>query len=532
MIVAPDQKPVEQPRSASAGRRSLAGGDWLPLAVLAAAVLAVYLRFLDADFVGTDSLPAVQSNRVHAWPDLLGFWTQPLMAGTDFAVSQALFYRPIASLSFALDNAVWGPNPVGYHLTNTLLQVAAAVLAYSVFRTFRLSRWAALLGAGLLAFHPTMATAVPVIARRYDTLSAALLFGSLALLCRLPTGKGSFALQAAAVLLFGASLLAKESAFAALPLLPLVLFAAWSVRGDPRRSDLRAYIHVLWPYIALAVVVFAGRYKVLGALGGHTGIEILSLNFEEYRVLLDRYVFFVFWPFRHLYPERTVGWVVLIALLAVGVGGGLWLADARTRVLVGLGLVWAAFFGAFFILLRHIAGPWYMYYPLLGLGLAVGATADAVWQRVGQRQTLGAAALGGMALVYTLGSLVTSPLVRPYDQWHQAGAIMRQYLAAIQTCTDGLPDGTAVTLWNAPRVYDDGSEESYLLLASMIEGFTYDAYMRLIRPGQQFNLFIGQPVIYPSLPSDLELSCGWGGPNRRRVIGTSASLPAPDFPTD
>jgi hypothetical protein len=217
-------------------------------------------------------------------------------------------------------------------------------------------------------------------------------------------------------------------------------------------------------------------------------------------------------------------------------GGALWLADRRTRVLVALGLVWAAWFGTFFILLRHIAGPWYMYYPLLGLGLAVGAGLDALWRSMRRglpsRQTLGAAALAAAGLVYTAGSLVASPLVRPYDQWHAAGEIMHQYLAGIATCTEGLPNGTAVTLWNAPRVFDDGTEDSFLLFPSMIEGFTYDAYLRLIRPGQQFNLFIGQPVTYASLPPDLEISCGWGGPNRRRVIATSASLPAPDFPTD
>jgi hypothetical protein len=544
MIASPRQPHRAQPRNVAIARWSSAfavfpGLGWAPLVTLVVAVLGVYLRFLDAGFVGTDTLPAVQSNRVQAWSDLVGFWTRPLMAGTDFAVSQALFYRPIASVSFALDFALWGPDPVGYHLTNALLQVAATVLAYALLREMRLSRGAALLGAAVLAFHPTMATAVPVIARRYDALSAALLFGSLALLCRgagragparlsPPVGALSLARgdHLSSLALFVGSLLAKESAFGALPLLPLVVFAARRV----------LHLRVLAPYVLAAGVVFVGRYLVLGSLGGHRDVDVLSLNFEEYRVMLDRYVFFIFWPFRHLYPERTLGWAFLLACMAALLVGALWLADRRTRLLVAAGLVWAAWFGAFFILLRHVAGPWYMYYPLLGLGLAIGASADAVWRSLTQRvrwpETLGGSLLAGLGLVYTLGSLTTSPLVRPYDQWHQAGAIMHQYLAEIATCTEGLPDGTAVTLWNAPRAFDDGTEVSFLLLPSMIEGFTYDAYMRLIRPTQQFNLFIGQPVTYTSVPPDLELSCGWGGPSRRRVIATSASLPPPDFPTD
>src|SRR5579864_1890091 len=105
---------------------------FVPPVALGALIALVYSRFLDADFVGTDSLPAIQGSQVHSLADFLGLWTRPLMAGTDFVISQAVFYRPIASLSFALDYALWGTNSLGYHLTNTLLQVAATVLAYGV----------------------------------------------------------------------------------------------------------------------------------------------------------------------------------------------------------------------------------------------------------------------------------------------------------------------------------------------------------------------------------------------------------------
>jgi hypothetical protein len=485
----------------------------------------VYARFLDADFVGTDTLPAIQASQVHTWSDFLGLWREPLMAGTDFVASQAVFYRPIASLSFSLDFALWGINPVGYHVTNVVLQIAATVLAYCLLRELHLSWPAAVLGAALLGLHPTMVTAVPVIARRYDALSAALLFGSLVLLLRRHT--------AFSLLLFGASLLAKESAFAAIPLLPLVLFAAWYTPEASSRPPLAAYVRAIAPFAVLGVVVFAVRYAVLGTLGGHASVDIFTTNFEEYRVMLDRYVLFVFWPFRAFYPERTTGWVALIGIAVVLLGLALRFAEARTRVLVGVGLAWAVGFGAFFIALRHIAGPWYMYYPLFGLALAAGAAADGIWLAVHRRvrtEAFAAAALGLAAGAYVLGSLVTSPLVQPWSQWHAAGLVMREYLAGIQTCTEGIPDGVAVTLWNSPALFDDGSDESELLAATMIEGFTYDAYMHLIRPDQRFNLFIGQPLTYHSAPPDLQLSCDWAAPDRRRVIATAASLPAPQFP--
>jgi hypothetical protein len=516
----------------TAGRRHTGHGPPLtfrfaPPLALGALIALVYSRFLDADFVGTDSLPAIQSSQVHSLADFVGLWTQPLMAGTDFVVSQAVFYRPIASLSFALDYALWGTNAVGYHLTNIALQVAVTVLTYFALRALHLSWPAAALGAGLLGLHPTMAAAVPVIARRYDTLSAALLFGSLILLTKRKT--------APSLVLFGGSLLAKESAFAAIPLLPLVLFGAWFRPDASTRPPLRTYVRSVVPFVVLGVVLFAVRFAVLRTLGGHADVDIFSANFEEYRVMLDRYILFVFWPFHQFYPERTIGWAILVAALTGLVALALAFTNKVSRTLVCVGLAWVLGFGAFFILLRHIAGPWYMYYPLLGMALAVGAAADGLWLTLRGRVRSELAATAGLALlagVYAVASLLTSPLVRPYDEWRQAGLVMREYLAGIASCTDGVPSGDSVTLWNSPALFDDGSDESLLLSATMIEGFTYDAWMHLIRPDQHYNLYIGQPLTYRSAPPDLQLSCGWGGPDRRRVIATSASLPAPKFPTD
>jgi hypothetical protein len=372
-----------------------------------------------------------------------------------------------------------------------------------------------------------MATAVPVIARRYDALSAALLFGSLVLLLKRKT--------LLALVLFGASLLAKESAFAAIPLLPLVLFGAWYSPAASTRPKVSDYARAVLPFVLLGCVLFAIRFAVLRTLGGHADVDIFSANFEEYRVMLNRYILFVFWPLHQFYPERTTGWVMLVVALAGLLIAALTLANTTSRVRVGVGLAWAIGFGAFFILLRHIAGPWYMYYPLLGLAAAVGAAADGLWLTLRHRmrtQIAGSAVLALLASVYTVASLVTSPLVRPYQEWHEAGLVMRDYLAGIKTCTNDIPAEVSVTLWNSPALFDDGSDESLLLSVTMIEGFTYDAWMHLIQPDRHFNLYIGQPLTYRAVPPDLQLSCDWGGPDRRRVIATAASLPAPNFPTD
>ncbi|HRR80980.1 MAG TPA: hypothetical protein P5118_12430 [Planctomycetota bacterium] len=43
-------------------------------------------------------------------------------------------WLPLRELSYAVDYAFWGLNPVGYHLTNVLLHAANTVLCYGVLR--------------------------------------------------------------------------------------------------------------------------------------------------------------------------------------------------------------------------------------------------------------------------------------------------------------------------------------------------------------------------------------------------------------
>src|SRR5262249_31144982 len=39
-------------------------------------------------------------------------------------------YQPLSWFSYAIDFAVWGPRPFGFHLTNVLMHSAAAVAMY------------------------------------------------------------------------------------------------------------------------------------------------------------------------------------------------------------------------------------------------------------------------------------------------------------------------------------------------------------------------------------------------------------------
>jgi tetratricopeptide (TPR) repeat protein len=92
-------------------------------------------------------------------------------------------YHPLTWISFALDHALWGMDPAGYHLTNVvlhsanagmyflvLLELVCAAVGGSVPRS-RTAEWLAALGALLFAVHPLRVESVAWVTERRDVLS-------------------------------------------------------------------------------------------------------------------------------------------------------------------------------------------------------------------------------------------------------------------------------------------------------------------------------------------------------------------------
>jgi hypothetical protein len=84
--------------------------------------------------MGGDTFTIIQTARIHDFGDLVGNVTEELMDGR---AQRGHYYRPLLNLSFALDYALWGINPLGYHLSDVgLLLVNALLLAVLARRFF------------------------------------------------------------------------------------------------------------------------------------------------------------------------------------------------------------------------------------------------------------------------------------------------------------------------------------------------------------------------------------------------------------
>ncbi|MCC6407374.1 MAG: hypothetical protein IT453_09420, partial [Planctomycetes bacterium] len=253
-------------------------------AVVALACFYAWYGLLSLPFFGWDAYPLIASARVEGVGDVGKLLTAELMDGR-YPLGD--FYRPWVQLSFALDRALWGIEPFGFHLTDLVLWAAAALATFVLARTlFGPRALAAALFAGLFfALHPLGWEVLPAPARRADLM--AVLFTVAAFAC-VPRSERAAHLRAWLAGLF--ALLAcgsKESGVLVAPLL-FVFFALARPVGDggvPLGSRLRAALGFAAPALAATALYLVTRFAVIGGLGGGARASVLGGFFQMHEVM-------------------------------------------------------------------------------------------------------------------------------------------------------------------------------------------------------------------------------------------------------
>ncbi len=230
--------------------------------------LAVFAPALDGAFV-YDDFPAILKN-----PRVTAGTIAEIFTSGSYWREDEVGYRPMATLSFRAERALFGERAWAFHATNLLLHALNAFLVAALARRVLLGGVAAaslptsapLFAALLFAVHPAQAEAVCGIAAGRAELLAAL-FSLLALGMLLGSARsggrtngvgGAGAAGLIGALLYLAALLSKESAL----VLPAILLA---LDRPPNRARVLALFAPLAG--ALAVYLFL-RHTALGRLGG------------------------------------------------------------------------------------------------------------------------------------------------------------------------------------------------------------------------------------------------------------------------
>lgn len=129
----------------------------------------VYANSFGNEFVWDDDYLIVNNIFIKDWHYIGKIFSTNLFAGS---WGDSTFYRPIQSLTYLADYSIWKLNPFGYHLTNTLIHIANAILIYLLAQYLIKIRFAALFTSLLFLVHPVQTEAVTYISGRADPLVA------------------------------------------------------------------------------------------------------------------------------------------------------------------------------------------------------------------------------------------------------------------------------------------------------------------------------------------------------------------------
>ncbi|MEA3464222.1 MAG: hypothetical protein U9R14_04090, partial [Patescibacteria group bacterium] len=151
--------------------------------------LAIYGNSFNNEFFWDDDDSIVNNVYIKDWQYFDKYFTENLIAGSGQTTN---YWRPVLLISFAMDYHLWGLEPFGFHLTNTLFHALAAwlvfLLLYKLARMKRDSRILPSASFFILPFlvslffliHPLQTEAVTYVAGRADSLSG--IFSLLAIL--------------------------------------------------------------------------------------------------------------------------------------------------------------------------------------------------------------------------------------------------------------------------------------------------------------------------------------------------------------
>jgi tetratricopeptide (TPR) repeat protein len=360
--------------------------------------LCLFVGLLYANAAGNgfalDDTALVRDN-----PLIRGLGEVPTLFASDYWEPEAKvgLYRPLVTTSYALNFALGGREPRGYHLANLGLHALVCVLVWALYQ--RLSGDALTVGAAafLFAAHAVHTEAVANVVGRAELLGA--LFFLLSFLAYLRArnaqGRRLAGLYAASLGAYLLALLSKESAVTLLgviPLYDLVYGAERAGRSRLRLSGVAGRWRVYGGFLLVTLVYLAVRSLALGSTLGlpqparlDNPLVTLDLPWRLLNALQValRYLGLLFFPV-HLSYDYSYNQIPLLTSLAdpraalvlglsaVAVGIVVWSYRVCKQLLFALGFYCATFsvVSNLVVPIGTIMGERLVYLPSVGFCLA------------------------------------------------------------------------------------------------------------------------------------------------------------------
>lgn len=228
------------------------------LLVLLLVSFLIYIPSLSGDFV-IDDVPTIRDNPyIRDFSHVSSFFTKGVWANSALENNTVPIYRPMHLLVELLNYAIWGNNPLGYHVFLLLLHLANTCLVFVFIRKLLTgSTMAATIGAAMFALHPTRVESVAWLSGIPDPLVVFFLLGALLAHRSFIENQKMWWYLALSLLCFQLALWSKEVAI----IFPFVVIA----------HDLIYRRKIYWPATAMHAVLIVGYWVARSSALGESG---------------------------------------------------------------------------------------------------------------------------------------------------------------------------------------------------------------------------------------------------------------------
>jgi len=293
--------------------------------------LLLYGRTLPYTFVFDDHDRIEENAAVKSIFPISRFFLDPKTQADDNTMSHHT-YRPLTTISFAIDYALWRDNPMFYRLENIVLHaINGALLGWIGYVLFRLSWPAAAMSSLFFLLHPLQTEAVAWISGRSDVLSFTFILLGWVGWIRFQNRRG-YINAAIIVVCFGSCLLTREIGIC----FPILIVLGDLALRDQYDSESRRKNFIFYCLLASMAVLYVDiRFRAIGRLAqidfwGGTFVTNIANVMQTWPLYLEKIV----WPSE----LRVVYWSipVLTHWSLQAVAG----AVSLTLFLISIGLLW------------------------------------------------------------------------------------------------------------------------------------------------------------------------------------------------
>ena len=141
------------------------------LLLLLLTIAAAYSPALGGDFVWDDIGLIRDAPSVHRVLSMWEYFSRPFWT-EEQGVNNASYFRPIVTLSYALDWHLWDGNPNGFHLFNIFIHLINCLLVFFLARKWGARFWPAAFSMALFGLLPRLSESVAWISGRTDSMAS------------------------------------------------------------------------------------------------------------------------------------------------------------------------------------------------------------------------------------------------------------------------------------------------------------------------------------------------------------------------